>query len=100
MASSMWLITYDISQPKRWRKVFRLLKSYGQSVQYSVFECRLNASQQQTLFHALQALICEDEDKISCYPVCGQCNRRAVLMGNAKRSEDIPLLWVFSDADI
>jgi len=100
MAKSMWLITYDISGAKRWRKVFRLLKSYGQSVQYSVFECQLSASQQHTLFDALQSVICEEEDRINCYPVCGHCTSRAVLMGNAKRSETLPLVWVFSDADI
>ena len=33
------LITYDISEDKRRTKIFNILKSYGQWVQLSVFEC-------------------------------------------------------------
>ncbi len=35
------LISYDISSTRRRTKVMKLLEGYGEHVQYSVFECRL-----------------------------------------------------------
>lgn len=36
------LVMYDISSPKRLRKVHRLLRGYGDPVQLSVFYCELS----------------------------------------------------------
>lgn len=36
-----YLVTYDISDPRRWRKVFKLMHGFGEHVQYSVFRCDL-----------------------------------------------------------
>jgi len=36
-----YLVCYDIRDPKRWRKVFRIMKGYGEHWQYSVFFCVL-----------------------------------------------------------
>ena len=36
-----YLVTYDISDPKRWRRIFRAMKGYGEHWQYSVFFCVL-----------------------------------------------------------
>lgn len=36
-----YLVTYDIADPKRLRKVFRLMKGHGQHLQLSVFRCDL-----------------------------------------------------------
>jgi CRISPR-associated protein Cas2 len=36
-----YIVSYDISDPKRLRKVFRLMKGYGEHVQLSVFRCEL-----------------------------------------------------------
>ena len=37
-----YLVSYDIANRKRWRRVFRLLQGYGEWVQLSVFRCRLD----------------------------------------------------------
>ena len=34
------LVTYDIRDPKRWRRAYRILRGYGNRVQYSVFRVR------------------------------------------------------------
>lgn len=39
---SWYLVCYDIRDAKRWRRCFRLLKGYDESLQYSVFRCRLD----------------------------------------------------------
>jgi CRISPR-associated protein Cas2 len=38
-----FIVTYDIRDEKRLRKVFRICKGYGEHLQYSVFECDLDA---------------------------------------------------------
>jgi CRISPR-associated protein Cas2 len=39
------VISYDISDDKRRTKIHSILKSYGQWVQYSIFECELTDTQ-------------------------------------------------------
>ena len=36
-----WLVTYDVRDPKRLRRVFRVVLGYGDHLQYSVFRCEL-----------------------------------------------------------
>jgi CRISPR-associated protein Cas2 len=38
---SSYLVCYDISDPKRWRKIHKLMLAYGEPLQLSVFLCRL-----------------------------------------------------------
>jgi CRISPR-associated protein Cas2 len=37
----LFIVSYDIADPKRWRRVFRIMKGYGAWLQLSVFQCRL-----------------------------------------------------------
>jgi len=50
----LYLVTYDVACPKRWRKVFRLLHGYGQWLQLSVFECELTRDRRGKLERALR----------------------------------------------
>ena len=44
MATKQWhLVSYDVRDPKRLRRVAKALESYGTRLQYSVFRCRLDA---------------------------------------------------------
>lgn len=36
-----YLVCYDISDQKRWRRIFRAMKGYGEHWQYSIFFCVL-----------------------------------------------------------
>ena len=36
-----YIVTYDIADPSRLRRVFRILKGYGEHLQLSVFRCDL-----------------------------------------------------------
>lgn len=42
MARRRYLIAYDISDPARLRRVIKVMESYGQRLQYSVFLCDLS----------------------------------------------------------
>lgn len=45
MARRRYLISYDISDPKRLRSTFNLMKGYGKWLQYSVFVCDLSKAE-------------------------------------------------------
>jgi CRISPR-associated protein Cas2 len=36
------LVCYDIRDPKRWQKVYKVMKAHGRPVQYSIFRCCLD----------------------------------------------------------
>lgn len=60
----LYLVVYDISDPKRWRRVFRLVKGHGTWVQLSVFQCRLTARRRISLAARLREAIVEGEDHV------------------------------------
>ncbi len=76
MAVRQWhLISYDIRDPKRLRRVAKTLESYGSRVQYSVFRCRLDTEMLERL-HWQLAQIMEDVDDLLVIPLCGRCAAR------------------------
>jgi CRISPR-associated protein Cas2 len=40
----LYFVSYDIRDQRRWRRVFRIMKGYGEWLQLSVFQCRLSRS--------------------------------------------------------
>lgn len=60
----LFIVAYDISHPKRLRRVFHILKGYGQHLQLSVFRCDLSASQRLQLAAKLGKTIDHDEDQV------------------------------------
>jgi len=65
MASErLFFVAYDVGNPKRWRRVFRLMKGYGSWVQLSMFQCRLTQRQRAEMALALERLIKRDEDHV------------------------------------
>lgn len=66
------LVTYDVNTEtregrRRLRKVATICKDFGQRVQYSVFECRVNDAQLENLRARLLGVIAEEEDSIRIY---------------------------------
>ena len=59
-----YLISYDISNDKRLRQVFKLMRGYGDHIQYSVFECQLSQTDLLRLRAELLFLIKRDEDQV------------------------------------
>ena len=60
------LITYDISDDKKRRKVEKLLSSYGYRANYSVFEIETRKSQYKKIINKLKELTSK-EDNIRVY---------------------------------
>lgn len=45
MSRRRYLVCYDISEPKRLRQVCKVMESYGERLQYSVFVCDLSGAE-------------------------------------------------------
>src|SRR5947199_10672720 len=56
-AEHAYVVTYDISDPKRWRRLFKTLHGYGRWLQLSVFHCRLDGGRRAEMGMALDGLI-------------------------------------------
>ncbi len=52
----LWVIAYDTPCNKRRRKLAKLLKGYGERLQWSVFECRLQPHQLLRLRQGLERI--------------------------------------------
>lgn len=61
---NLFIVTYDISDPKRWRRVFKLMKGFGEWLQLSVFQCRLSTRRHAELIALLDGIIHHDHDHI------------------------------------
>lgn len=64
-----WLIIYDIREPKRLRKVAKVMESYGIRVQKSVFEMIANRSVVDKLRQKIRQIIME-EDFVVYFDIC------------------------------
>jgi CRISPR-associated protein Cas2 len=60
----LYIVTYDISDDRRWRRVFRLMGGYGRWLQLSVFQCRLSARRRAEMARRLEQLIHERNDHV------------------------------------
>lgn len=60
----LYMITYDISDDRRWRRVFRIMKGYGEWLQLSVFQCRLSRTRVLQLEAALKEAMNQTEDHV------------------------------------
>lgn len=67
------VVSYDVPEDKRRTKIHKILKSYGQWMQYSVFECDLTDTQYAKLRSRLSKVIKPKEDSIRFYTLCGCC---------------------------
>ncbi len=60
----LYVVTYDIGDDKRWRKVFKLMHGYGHWLQLSVFQCRLTARRRAEMARRLEELINNNADHV------------------------------------
>ncbi len=59
-----YIVTYDIADAKRLRRVFRLMKGYGEHLQLSVFRCDLTRMSLAKMKAELSEVIHAQEDQV------------------------------------
>lgn len=60
----LYIVSYDIADPKRWRRIFKLMNGYGEWLQLSVFQCRLSARRHAELMALLDGIIKDGQDHV------------------------------------
>lgn len=74
--TTLWyLVSYDIREPKRWRRAYRVLRGYGRRLQYSVFRCKLGPAELERLRWELEKVL-EAEDALMFIGLCSGCVQR------------------------
>ena len=64
MSRTRYLVSYDVCDPKRLRKVARVLEGFGTRLQYSVFECPLDDLRLAELKSEVHPLLNHSEDQV------------------------------------
>lgn len=60
----IYVVTYDISDPKRLRRVYKLMLGWGEHLQLSVFQCELTHRELVELRAELAGIIHHTEDQV------------------------------------
>lgn len=66
---TIYIITYDIREAKRLRKIFNLLRGYGDHLQYSVFRSELSDREKVELVGKIVKFINQGEDQVLFFPM-------------------------------
>ena len=83
-----YLVAYDIADPKRLRKVARACEDFGLRKQYSVFFCRLSATDLVRLRSRLHEVIDLERDQVLFIPLCKRCADQIETLGRPIEPHD------------
>lgn len=64
MDEHLYIVAYDIADPKRWRRIFKLMEGYGEWLQLSVFQCRLSRKRHAELIALIDGIIHHKDDHV------------------------------------
>lgn len=65
----LYIVTYDVCDARRLRRVFRLMRGYGDHMQYSVFRCELSDRERAELMTKLADVLKPSEDQALLFPL-------------------------------
>ena len=83
-----YIVSYDISNPKRLRKVATACEDFGVRKQFSVFMCRLSATDIVKLRSRLYDLIDLEKDQVLFIPLCAKCVNQIEALGRPTEAHD------------
>ncbi len=75
------LVAYDIRNPKRLRRVHRVMQGHGMPLQYSVFAIDLTASERLGLLLDLASVVDQTADCIACIELGATDESKFTFMG-------------------
>lgn len=92
-----YLVCYDIANDFRRARVLKTMKGFGDHLQYSVFECQLNATGLAKCRHALGQVIHHRDDQVlfvDLGPTEGRGDRVITALGRPYSPLDAPCIVV------
>ncbi|HUJ08792.1 MAG TPA: CRISPR-associated endonuclease Cas2 [Verrucomicrobiae bacterium] len=94
---STYIVSYDIADDKRLKKVFKAMRDFGDHLQYSVFECQFTPADLARCRHALAEIIHHEQDQVLFIllgPAEGRGERVITALGKAYVNVDAPCIVV------
>ena len=82
------VVTYDITDDKRRLHVSDELENFGARVNFSVFECHLEAESLTDLKQRLAEKINSSEDNVRYYVLCDACLKKVEVHGKNQVTQD------------
>jgi CRISPR-associated protein Cas2 len=89
-----YAISYDIRDDRRRLKVAKILKDFGDRVQLSVFEARLEQSDLERLKRRVEKHLDLEADSLRLYPLCGACVPRVEVLGQGVVTQDADFIII------
>jgi len=87
MSNKHWhLVSYDVRDPKRLKKVAKKMEAYGTRIQYSVFRCRLDRETMEKLHWELSKIM-DPVDDLLVIPLCDGCACKVSEHSSGDRSD-------------
>jgi CRISPR-associated protein Cas2 len=76
----IYLVMYDVREPKRLKRVHKILREWGEPLQYSVFNVRATKREMEELRCRVTRLV-EAEDSVLWFRLCQVCANQLVVQG-------------------
>ncbi len=91
---SFTLVVYDIPDDKRRAKLHKRLLDFGTPVQYSVFECEVDAQGLAKMQKAVLRIVSKRKDDVRMYRLCGTCRGKTWSSRGEAPAKEAPALVV------
>lgn len=88
------VVSYDIVDDKKRTRLAKTLLNFGSRVQYSVFECNLNAKQLAEMKKQALKLIDPEKDSLRIYRLCEECAPLIETIGVKKGWEETDVVVI------
>ena len=90
MTKQFVVVVYDISNDRRRTKLHNTLLDHGSPVQYSVFECLLDAKELALMKKATARVIKPRVDRVRYYYLCARCLRKTEVTSGVEVLHEEP----------
>jgi len=77
----IWLVSYDIANPKRRNKTAAYCEKFGLRLQKSTFQIDTEKDILEKLLEGLKEIMNRKYDSILVYPLCEDCRRLSMIDG-------------------
>lgn len=94
MSKQFYVVVYDMPNDRRRTRLYNALQDFGTPVQYSVFECLLDAEEFARLKGRVAQIIKPNADHVRYYRLCAACQRTIETTGGPEKLEDDPVIIV------
>ena len=88
------LITYDITEPKRLRKIHKFLKEFGLNTQKSVFECDIDDIALKRIRGWCRDNLDIARDSVRIYKICSGCMKKVMISGQGIRVSQLDYMII------